>query len=127
MSVVGIGVDVVEIARMRSALERTPTLLQRLFTAQEQASCATGGGELRVGGLAARFAAKEAVAKALGTGIRGFAFLDVEVHSDELGRPLVALHGGAARLAAQLGVDRVHLSLTTGADLAVANAVLESV
>ncbi len=120
---VGIGIDAVEVDRFRRVLGRRPGLAGRLFTDGERAGT---GGRDPAPRLAARFAAKEAVAKALGTGIRGFAFLDVEVHSDELGRPLVALHGGAARLAAQLGVDRVHLSLSTGVDLAVANAVLES-
>jgi holo-[acyl-carrier protein] synthase len=120
VSVLGIGVDAIEIVRMRTALERTPTLGARLFTQRERDSCRS------VSGLAARFAAKEAVAKAFGTGVRGFAFVDVEVVNDGLGRPHVELHSGAARLAAELGVARIHLSLTTSGDLAIANAVLES-
>lgn len=126
MGVLGIGVDAVEIARVRRALDRTPTLLDRLYTPREQAYCGTASGSWRFGSLAARFAAKEAVVKAFGTGVRGFAFLDVETVNDELGRPLVALHGGAADLATGLGVARVHLSLTTSVSLAIANAVLES-
>jgi holo-[acyl-carrier protein] synthase len=126
VSVVGIGVDVCEISRMARALERTPSLAQRLFTDAERADCRSAGGEVRVGGLAARFAAKEAVAKALGTGIRGFAFRDLEVGSDPLGRPTMTLHGPAAALGRELGVGRVHISLSTGVELAVANAVLES-
>jgi holo-[acyl-carrier protein] synthase len=126
LSVLGIGVDAVEIARMRAALARTPTLSQRLFTDGERASCRSSRGRVRVEGLAARFAAKEAVAKAFGTGIRGFAFRDVEVVGDDLGRPSVVLHGGAAELAADLGVTRVHLSLTTSVELAIANVVLET-
>lgn len=126
MGVIGVGIDAVEIARMRIALARTPTLLTRLFTEGEQASCRTRRGEVRVDGLAARFAAKEAVAKAFGNGIRGFAFRDVEVRNDHLGRPGVVLHAGAAQVAADLGVARVHLSLTTSVELAIANCVLES-
>jgi len=126
VSVVGIGVDVCEISRMRHALARTPGLARRLFTDAERSDCRSADGQVRVGGLAARFAAKEAVAKAFGTGIRGFAFRDLEVRSDPLGRPTMALHGGAALLAAQLGVAQVHISLSTGVDLAVANAVLET-
>jgi len=126
VSVVGIGVDVCEISRMRSALARTPSLAQRLFTDAERADCRDAGGELRVSGLAARFAAKEAVAKAFGSGIRGFAFRDLEVRNDTLGRPTMALHGGAALLASELGVGHVHISLSAGVELAVANAVLES-
>lgn len=110
---------------MKAAAERTPGILTRLFTDSERASCRSALGEPRYPKLAARFAAKEAVAKAFGTGIRGFAFRDIEVRNDELGRPRVELHGGAAALAERLGVARVHLSLTTGAQLAVANAVLE--
>ena len=126
MTVVGVGVDAVDIARVRTALERTPSLLGRLFTEREQGSCVTRCGDLRYPGLAARFAAKEAVAKSLGTGIRGMRFRDIEVLSDEHGKPTVTLHGGALVAAAAAGVARVHLSLTTSTDLAVANAVAES-
>ena len=122
----GVGVDAVDIARVRTALERTPTLLGRLFTEREQGSCVTRCGDLRYPGLAARFAAKEAVAKSLGTGIRGFGFRDIEVLTDEHGKPTVTLHGGAQLVAATAGVARVHVSLTTSAELAVAHAVAES-
>lgn len=127
MSVRGVGVDIVEIARMRAALERTPDLLTRLFTDRERIACSGAGGRLRVPGLAARFAAKEAVAKALGTGIRGFSFLDIEVVADSSGRPSIVLHARAAELAARLGVGRVHVSLSTSVELAVASVVAESV
>jgi holo-[acyl-carrier protein] synthase len=125
VTVRGIGVDAVEIARVRAACERTPSLLARLFTERERATCTSRCGDLRYGGLAGRFAAKEAVAKAFGTGVRGFAWRDVEVLSDALGRPSITLHGGAADLAGRLGVAHVHLSLTTSVDLAIANVVLE--
>lgn len=125
MSVVGVGVDVLEIARMRSALTRTPSLAARLFTDAERATCTSRRGDVRVGGLAARFAAKEAVAKALGTGLRGFGFRDIEVRSDPLGKPEVALHEGAAAVADRLGVTRVHVSLSTSGDLAMAHVVAE--
>ena len=126
MAVVGVGVDAIEISRVRAALTRTPTLLGRLFTEREQASCVTRCGDLRYGGLAARFAAKEAVAKALGTGISGFNFRDIEVLSDEGGRPTIALHGGAAAAANDAGVARVHVSLSHSTGTAVAQAVAES-
>lgn len=122
----GIGVDAIDIGRVRAALERTPSLLARVYTERERAACTSRCGDLKVGGLAARFAAKEAVAKALGTGLRGFGWRDVEVGNDEFGKPSVTLHGGAAARAAALGVDRVHLSLTTSADLAVAHVVVEA-
>ena len=122
----GVGVDAVDIARVRTALTRTPGLLARLFTERERGSCLTTCGDLRYGGLAARFAAKEAVAKALGTGISGFAFRDIEVLTDDNGRPIVTLHAGALEVARAAGVEHVHVSLSTSADLAVANAVVES-
>jgi holo-[acyl-carrier protein] synthase len=126
VAVIGIGVDVVEIDRVRTACTRTPSLLGRLYTEAERAHCTSRCGDLRYGGLAARFAAKEAVAKAFGTGVRGFAWRDVEVRNDDLGRPEIRLHGRAAERAASLGVARVHLSLSTSVDLAIANVVLES-
>lgn len=126
MSVVGVGVDAIEIHRIRAALTRTPTLLDRLFTERERATCITRCGDLRYGGLAARFAAKEAVAKALGTGISGFGFRDIEVLNDEHGRPTIELRGGAADVAAVAGIGRIHVSLSHSGDVAVANVVAES-
>lgn len=118
--IVGIGIDVVEIQRVADALGRTPSMRDRLFTAGEQGYC--GG---RIASLAARFAGKEAVSKSLGSGIRGFTFLDIEVVSDSLGRPSVALHGRAFLFAVELGVRVVHLSLSTSNTVAVAYAVAE--
>ena len=126
MTVVGVGVDAVDIARVRTALTRTPTLLERLFTERERGSCVTRCGDLRFGGLAARFAAKEAVAKAMGTGIRGFGFRDIEVLTDANGRPSIQLHAGAADAARAAGIGEILVSLSTSTDLAVANAVAES-
>ena len=126
MAIIGVGVDAIEIARVRAALTRTPTLLARLFTERERASCITTCGDLRYGGLAARFAAKEAVAKALGTGVAGFGFRDIEVLHDPAGRPVVELRGGAAEAAARANVGVIHVSLTHSTDMAVANAVAES-
>jgi holo-[acyl-carrier protein] synthase len=118
VAVIGIGTDVLEVARMQAALERTPTLRDRLFTPAEQAVRTPAR-------LAARFAAKEAVAKALGTGITGFAFRDIEVVGDQDGRPEVRLHGAAAEAATARGVVRVHVSLSHTGVVAVANAVAE--
>ena len=123
--IIGIGIDAIEIERVRVACTRTPGLLARLFTDAERAYCTSRCGEASYGGLAARFAAKEAVAKALGTGLRGFRWCDVEVANDELGKPAVRLHGPAAAQAEALGVERVHLSLSTSTDLALAHVVLE--
>ena len=101
-----VGIDLLEIERLERALARRPRLAQRLFTESERRYAAT---RARPGQhLAARFCAKEAVAKALG--MTAWSFLDVEVVSGE-GAPSVRLHGAAARRAVQLGVE-VEISLT---------------
>lgn len=126
MAVIGVGIDAVEVERVRTALARTPSLVARLFTEQERAVCTSRCGDLKIGGLAARFAAKEAVAKSFGTGINGFAFRDVEVVPDRRGKPEVRLHEGAADTAARKGIVNVQLSLTVSVELAIAQVVAES-
>ncbi|WP_327043736.1 holo-ACP synthase [Microbispora sp. NBC_01189] len=115
--IVGIGVDVVEVARLRAALERTPGLRRRLFTEAEAA--------LSPESLAARFAAKEAVAKALGAP-PGLSHLDAEVVRGGHGRPEVRVTGRAAEVARGLGVRRWHVSLSHDGGIAVAYVIAES-
>src|SRR5262245_49537701 len=115
-----IGVDLLEIARLERALERRPRLAERLFSDGERAYAAD---RARPGQhLAARFCAKEAVAKALG--LTAWAFRDIEVLAGE-GAPSVALHGAAAARARELGVAAVRVSLTHTRELAGAVAVTE--
>ncbi|MFF5211753.1 holo-ACP synthase [Streptosporangium sp. NPDC000396] len=114
--IVGIGVDVVDVARFEATLERTPALRSRLFTEVERA--------LTVQSLAARFAAKEAVAKALGAP-PGLAHLDAEVRTGEHGRPELYVSGRVAEVAAALGVTRWHVSLTHDGGVAVAYVIAE--
>ena len=103
----GIGLDLLEIVRLEQALERRPALAERLFTDGERAYAAA---RARPGQhLAARFCAKEAVAKALA--LRSWEFRDVEVVNDPDGAPHVTLHGSAAARARELGVE-VKISLT---------------
>jgi holo-[acyl-carrier protein] synthase len=107
---IGLGLDLVEIERFREALERRPAMRARLFTEAERALAA---GRLDpMPALAARFAAKEAVMKALGVGLGAFAFHDVEVLSLDSGAPDLRVTGGAARLAAARGVTGWTISLT---------------
>jgi holo-[acyl-carrier protein] synthase len=115
--IVGVGTDIVEIARLEHSLERTPALRDRLFTAAEAT--------LPLESLAARFAAKEALAKALGAP-GDLSWLDAEVASDVSGWPSFELRGSVAARAEQLGVDRVHLSLSHDGGMAIAFVVLES-
>jgi holo-[acyl-carrier protein] synthase len=115
--VVGVGIDVVDIERFEESLRRTPGLRTRLFTAHEV--------DRPSASLAARFAAKEAVAKALGAPV-GMAWQDAEVVSEETGRPRLELRGTVLARAEALGVAHVHLSLSHDAGIASAVVVLES-
>jgi holo-[acyl-carrier protein] synthase len=114
--IVGVGIDVVDIDRFAASLERTPRLRERLFTPAERS--------LPLHSLAARFAAKEALAKALGAPA-GLDWQDAEVVSVSSGRPRFELHGTIAARAAELGGGWVHLSLSHDAGIASAVVVLE--
>ena len=114
----GLGIDVIEAARIRRLLERLPRAYGRLFSDHERAYC--DGFSDPWPHYAARFAAKEAVGKALGIGIIGFVWRDVEVLSG--GKPVVALHGGVAAIARRLGVSRIELSLSHTGGVAYAAA-----
>ncbi|MEO5651485.1 MAG: holo-ACP synthase [Marmoricola sp.] len=115
--IVGVGTDLVEVARLAEALERTPTLRARLFTPAEAV--------LPLDSLAARFAAKEALSKAL-SAPGGLSWQDAEVVLAESGRPSFVLRGTVAAVATGLGVDRVQLSLSHDGGFALAFVVLES-
>ena len=103
--IIGVGIDLVDVARFTRVLERRPSLRQRLFTERERRL-------ERIERLAARFAVKEAVMKALGTGLGSVSFRDIEVVSQESGAPQVQLHATALQRATVLGVARWHVSLT---------------
>ncbi len=124
--ILGIGVDLVEVERIERAIERDGAhFLDRVFTADEIAYC----GKMRVPGphYAARFAAKEAVSKAFGTGIgEHFNFLDIEVCREKSGAPFIVLHGNAAHFAQERGVRKTHLSLSHTAGSAIAQVVVET-
>lgn len=120
---IGIGVDVVEIERFRLALRRTPSMRERLFTASELAYIAPKADP--VPSLAARFAAREAVMKALGLGLGAFGFHDVWVERLPSGAPSLAFAGRARQLSDDAGVGRWHLSLTHSDLVAVAYVVAE--
>jgi holo-[acyl-carrier protein] synthase len=119
--VIGIGVDLCEVDRMRAALARTPTLRDRLFTAAEQAYCDRRRDPSER--YAARFAAKEAVLKAMGLGVGACRWQDIEVVRADSGAPSLVLHGGAHALAVERGIDRWLLTLTHTHTLAEAIAV----
>lgn len=122
MGIVGLGLDLVEVERMAKAIGRL-RFVQRVFTPGEIAACESRGAG-RAASYAARFAAKEAVLKALGTGLRGGTLQDAEVRNDELGQPRMVLHGPFAALAAARGVVEIHLSLTHTRQYAAAQCLL---
>jgi holo-[acyl-carrier protein] synthase len=123
-----VGVDAVSVDRFRRVLERRPRFAARCFTEGERSDA--GSSANRAQSLAARFAAKEAVMKALGTGIGAFALTDVEVRRTDgtdatRNAPYVVLTGTAAQLAGAHGAGRFHLSLTHTDDVAIAFVVAE--
>lgn len=122
--ILGIGVDVVEVDRVRQALSRRPRLAERLFTPQEIAYCRKGRHH-RFSRFAARFAAKEALLKALGIGLRQVKWAEAEVVPDRLGKPTLRLHGKLAALAGARGVARLLLSISHTRDYAVAQVLAE--
>lgn len=115
--IVGIGVDVVDLARFSRAVDRTPRLRERLFAESER--------DLPLRSLAGRFAAKEALMKALGD-TDGIRWHDMVVVRDAEGDPAFALSGRAAAIAERRGVTRVHLSMSHDAGVAIAMVVAES-
>ncbi len=121
--VIGIGIDLVDIERFRRSLERTPSMTQRLFTPTELAYVAPKIDP--VPSLAARFAAREAVMKALGVGLGAFGFHDVWVERTAAGVPWLMVTAAAADLAAAAGVTTWHLSLTHSDTTAAAYVIAE--
>jgi holo-[acyl-carrier protein] synthase len=122
--IVGVGIDAVEIARVRRVLERHPRFRERVFTkAEREAGERRGVGEVAY--LAKRWAAKEATSKALGVGFSGFSYLDIEVTNLPSGAPTVRLGGELAGWAHQLGALRWHLTLSDTKEVAFAAVVVE--
>ncbi len=123
-AILGHGVDLVDDARIaRMVEEHGDRFLERVFTQEERSHSGSGEG-WRIERLAARFAAKEAVLKALGTGWRGgIAWTDVEVVKEPSGRPAVRLHGEAQAVALKLGVVAWHLSLSHAGGFSMASAI----
>jgi holo-[acyl-carrier protein] synthase len=123
--IVGSGIDLVEIARIQQSVQRFgQRFLDRVYTAAEQGYCLRKRNSAE--SLAARFAAKEAGAKALGTGIsHGVSWLEIEVVREPGGRPTIRFHGRAAEIAQAMGVAHVALSITHTATLSMASVVVE--
>lgn len=123
--ILSIGIDIVEVYRIRESIARTPRFAERVYTTAEREYC-EGKGVAAAQSYAARFAAKEAFLKALKTGWRGkITWHDIEVVSGEDGVPDLAITGEAAVILKERGADRVHISLSHTTDHAVAQVILE--
>ena len=121
--ITGIGTDLIEIVRIQRAIEKNPHFMERVYTANEIAYCRRKKNAWQ--SFAARFAAKEAVSKALGTGIGPVGLMEIEILNAENGQPKVVLHGKALELAADRNIQQVHISLSHSEAYAMATAVLE--
>lgn len=123
--IVAIGIDIIEVNRVREVLERTPRFAERVFTAAEREYCDSRGA-VAAQHYAARFAAKEAALKAFQTGWRGgISWQDVEVGARDSGAPYLIFHGHVRELFERSGATAVHLSLSHTSEHAIAEVVLE--
>lgn len=122
--IIGIGVDVVHVRRMEHWIE-VPGLTERFFHPDELASAISRGSSMSLS-LAARFAAKEAFGKALGTGLWGIRLADIRVINNHNGRPDMELYGSASKRFKESGATRIFLSLTHERDNAIAMVVMEA-
>ena len=117
-----VGVDIIEIARIEKAISRWgDRFFRRIYTELELKLC-----RKKASRLAARFAGKEAVMKALGTGVRGISWKEIEILAEPSGKPRVHLYGKAQKKASDLGLDRVAISLSDSKEYAVAFVVGEA-
>ena len=121
--IAGVGTDLVEIARIQNAIEKNPHFMERVYTKEEIAYCQRKKNPWQ--SFAARFAAKEAVSKAFGTGIGPVGLTEIEIRNKSNGQPEVVLHGKAQAMAASRNIQRVHVSLSHSETYAMATAVLE--
>lgn len=124
--IVSTGIDIVEVYRIAETIAKTPRFTERVFTVEERTYC-EGKGKAAAASYAARFAAKEAFMKALGTGWRGkLAWQEIEVVSNAAGAPGFNVTGEAARMLTAEGASRVHLSLSHTSEHAVAVVIFEA-
>ena len=123
--IISIGVDIIEVRRVRETIERTPRFAERVFTSAERAYCESRG-VVASQHYAARFAAKEAALKALQTGWSGgISWQDIEVTAKASGAPLISFHGKALELYQQTGATAAHLSIAHTTEHAIAEVILE--
>jgi holo-[acyl-carrier protein] synthase len=121
----GIGTDIIEVSRIQAVMEKDIGFREKIFSPGEIAYCETK--KHKYENYAARFSAKEAFMKAIGTGWRfGIRFADIEVYHDEFGKPLIALHGKAEELSKIEKISKIHVSLSHVKEIATAVVVVEA-
>lgn len=123
--IISVGIDIIEVRRVRETIERTPRFAERVFTAAEREYCESRGA-VAAQHYAARFAAKEAALKALQTGWSGgISWQDVEVAAKESGAPVILFHGRARELYEATGATAAHISIAHTTEHAIAEVILE--
>lgn len=121
MNILDIGIDIVEIGRIKKALNKNDNFLNKLFTDKEIELFKSK--EYSPQTIAGNFAAKEAISKSLGLGIRDYGFKDIEILRDELGKPTVKTHNNLEKICRDCGILQIKVSISHGKDYAVANAI----
>ncbi len=119
----GNGIDIIEIARIKNAIDKNKSFLKKIFSSSEREYIESRKGNINT--IAGLFAAKEAVSKALGSGIRGFKWTDLEILHNELGKPEVMLKGKAKEIALRKGIEKMHLSISHNQESAIAYSIAE--
>lgn len=121
--IVGVGVDIIEISRIKDAIEKNTLFIDKIYTENEIEYFKSRN--FRPEYLAGRFAAKEAISKALGTGIFQYSMKDIEIDRNANGKPVVILKGKAKQIAQKFGEYKIHLSISHSRENAMAYAILE--
>ena len=122
MNILGIGIDIIEIDRIEKVLKRTPRFLERNFTEKEIEYFKENN--FRSESIAGNFAAKEAISKAIGTGIRGFNLKDIEILRDDLGKPIVNTYNNLNDICIKYSVKEIKVSISHSENYAVANCLI---
>ncbi|MPM72536.1 Holo-[acyl-carrier-protein] synthase [bioreactor metagenome] len=121
MNILDIGIDIIEIDRIKNAIERNPRFLEKIFTREEIKYFESRG--MKIESIAGNFAAKEAISKSIGTGIREFNFSDIEVLRNDIGKPIVKTYNNLKQICIDYNVLEIKVSISHGKDYAVANAI----
>ncbi|MGL5348827.1 MAG: holo-ACP synthase [Peptostreptococcaceae bacterium] len=121
MDMYDIGIDMIEISRIKEAIEKNPRFLNKMFTDNEIKYFESSG--FRCESIAGNFAAKEAISKAIGTGIRKFNFKDIEVTRNELGKPIVKTYNNLSKMCIEYNVIDIKVSISHCKEYAIANAI----